>query len=218
MTGSCCMVARRPSSRSDRSAIQRGSPRPSQRWRLRGFGVVTDDRRWLPHRAVDPRPLAARRSACRPGSGDLGGRIGARRRRRLCVDPGGAARDLFEAGCGGHRLLARGARLYGDRRRRGGRPLGHGSTVWMQELDEAKSLRHAMRVDVSVAREHLPGRLAAALAAGGRVVWESDEHWTLADRAGNRVDITPGPTEPPSHPPTGPTQEQCDDSLPHFVR
>jgi dipeptidase E len=28
--------------------------------------------------------------------------------------------------------------------------LGHGSTVWMQELDPAKPLRHAMHVDVSV--------------------------------------------------------------------
>jgi 4a-hydroxytetrahydrobiopterin dehydratase len=72
-------------------------------------------------------------------------------------------------------------------------PLGHGSTVWMQELDEAKPLRHAMHVDVSVAREHVAARLAAALAAGGRIVWESDEHWTLADRAGNRVDITAWP-------------------------
>jgi 4a-hydroxytetrahydrobiopterin dehydratase len=72
-------------------------------------------------------------------------------------------------------------------------PLGHGSTVWMQELDEAKPLRHAMHVDVSVARDHVEGRLAAALAAGGRVVWESEEHWTLADRAGNRVCITAWP-------------------------
>jgi 4a-hydroxytetrahydrobiopterin dehydratase len=72
-------------------------------------------------------------------------------------------------------------------------PLGHGSTVWMQELKEAKPLRHAMHVDVSVARDHVEERLAAALAAGGRVVSESDEHWTLADRAGNKVDITAWP-------------------------
>jgi 4a-hydroxytetrahydrobiopterin dehydratase len=75
----------------------------------------------------------------------------------------------------------------------GGDPFGHGSTFWLQELDEAKPLRHAMHVDVSVARDHIEGRLAAALAAGGRVVWESEEHWTLADRAGNRVDITAWP-------------------------
>jgi 4a-hydroxytetrahydrobiopterin dehydratase len=74
-------------------------------------------------------------------------------------------------------------------------PLGHGSTVWMQELHEAKPLRHAMHVDVSVAREHVQARLEAALAAGGRVVDESEDpgHWTLADRAGNRVCITAWP-------------------------
>lgn len=74
-------------------------------------------------------------------------------------------------------------------------PLGHGSTVWMQELDEAKSLRHAMHVDVSVAREHVKARLEAALAAGGRVVDESNAPgwWTLADPAGNRVCIAAWP-------------------------
>ncbi len=68
-------------------------------------------------------------------------------------------------------------------------PLGHGSTVWMQELNDAKPLRHAMHVDVSLAREHIATRLEAALAAGGRIVDESHapSHWTLADRAGNRV-------------------------------
>lgn len=74
-------------------------------------------------------------------------------------------------------------------------PLGHGSTVWMQEIDEAKALRHAMHLDVSVAREHVGARLAAALAAGGRIVDESHapSHWTLADRAGNRVCICAWP-------------------------
>jgi 4a-hydroxytetrahydrobiopterin dehydratase len=70
-------------------------------------------------------------------------------------------------------------------------PLGHSSTVWMQEIDPAKALRHAMHVDVSVAREHVAARLEAAIAAGGRVVDASHApaHWTLADRAGNRVCI-----------------------------
>ena len=72
-------------------------------------------------------------------------------------------------------------------------PLGHGSTVWMQQLGQAKTLRHAMHVDVSVAREHASARLDAALAAGGRIVDESEEHWTLADRAGNRVCICAWP-------------------------
>jgi 4a-hydroxytetrahydrobiopterin dehydratase len=74
-------------------------------------------------------------------------------------------------------------------------PLGHGSTAWMQELDPAKPLRHAMHIDVSVAREHVAARLAAAVAAGGRIVDESHApaHWTLADRAGNRVCICAWP-------------------------
>jgi 4a-hydroxytetrahydrobiopterin dehydratase len=74
-------------------------------------------------------------------------------------------------------------------------PLGHGSTVWMQELDEAKPLRHAMHVDVSVAREHVKARLEAAVAAGGRIVDESSapSSWTLSDRAGNRVCICAWP-------------------------
>lgn len=74
-------------------------------------------------------------------------------------------------------------------------PLGHGSTVWMQELEEAKPLRHAMHIDVSVAREHVKARLEAAVTAGGRIVDESraPSHWTLADRAGNRVCICAWP-------------------------
>jgi 4a-hydroxytetrahydrobiopterin dehydratase len=74
-------------------------------------------------------------------------------------------------------------------------PLGLGSTVWSQELDDAKPLRHAMHLDVSMAREQIEGRLVAALAAGGRIVDESNApgHWTLADRAGNRVCIVAWP-------------------------
>lgn len=74
-------------------------------------------------------------------------------------------------------------------------PFGHGSTVWMQELDTAKPLRHAMHIDVSLAREQAEGRLAAALAAGGRLVDDSKApgYWTLADRGGNRVCICAWP-------------------------
>lgn len=74
-------------------------------------------------------------------------------------------------------------------------PLGHGSTVWMQSLDPAKSLRHAMHLDVSVAREQVEQRLAAALAAGGRIIDDSEapEFWILADRSGNRVCVCAWP-------------------------
>jgi 4a-hydroxytetrahydrobiopterin dehydratase len=74
-------------------------------------------------------------------------------------------------------------------------PLGHGSTVWMQQLDPDKPLRHAMHVDVSVAHEHAEARVAAALAVGGRVVDDADAPagWILADRAGNRVCVAAWP-------------------------
>ncbi|HEY7400058.1 MAG TPA: VOC family protein [Actinomycetota bacterium] len=74
-------------------------------------------------------------------------------------------------------------------------PLGHGSTVWMQELDPEKPLRHAMHVDVSVAREDSEARVAAALAAGGRLVDDSSAPaaWILSDRAGNKVCIAAWP-------------------------
>jgi 4a-hydroxytetrahydrobiopterin dehydratase len=73
--------------------------------------------------------------------------------------------------------------------------LGHGSTVWMQELDDTLPLRHAMHIDVSVAHEHAEARLASALAAGGRIVEESGAPagWVLADSAGNRVRIAAWP-------------------------
>jgi 4a-hydroxytetrahydrobiopterin dehydratase len=74
-------------------------------------------------------------------------------------------------------------------------PRGLGSTFWMQELDPDKPLRHAMHVDVSVAREHAAARVDAALAAGGRIVEESNApgSWILADRAGNKVCIAAWP-------------------------
>ena len=79
-------------------------------------------------------------------------------------------------------------------------PLGHGSTVWMQDLDPEKPLRHAMHVDVSVAREAIEERLAAAVAAGGRIVDESEAPgtWILADRSGNKVCINAWPDGAPS--------------------
>jgi 4a-hydroxytetrahydrobiopterin dehydratase len=74
-------------------------------------------------------------------------------------------------------------------------PLGHGSTVWLQELDPAKSLEHAMHIDVSVAQEQAEARVAAAVAAGGRIVDDSEAPgaWILADPAGNKVCVVAWP-------------------------
>jgi 4a-hydroxytetrahydrobiopterin dehydratase len=74
-------------------------------------------------------------------------------------------------------------------------PLGNSSTVWMQELDAAKLLRHAMHIDVSVPRDQAEGRFAAAVAAGGIIVDASHapSYWILADRSGNKVCIAAWP-------------------------
>ena len=76
----------------------------------------------------------------------------------------------------------------------------------MQELGDAKPLRHAMHIDVSVAREHVAARLQAALAAGGRIVDQSQapSSWTLADRAGNRVCVCAWPDGSTRKPSGGP--------------
>ena len=85
-------------------------------------------------------------------------------------------------------------------------PLGHGSTIWVQELPDGKPLRHAMHIDVSVPQEQAQARLDAALAAGGRIVDDSEApiNWILADRAGNKVCIATWPDRPgqPEQPPT----------------
>jgi 4a-hydroxytetrahydrobiopterin dehydratase len=74
-------------------------------------------------------------------------------------------------------------------------PNGQGSTVWMQELDPARPLRHAMHVDVSVGRAEAEARMNAAISAGGRIVDDSEapSAWILADRAGNKVCIAAWP-------------------------
>jgi 4a-hydroxytetrahydrobiopterin dehydratase len=68
---------------------------------------------------------------------------------------------------------------------------GRGMSLWFQELPAEKPLRHAFHIDVSVPRAVGRARVDAALAAGGRIAADSDEQewWTLADPAGNKVDI-----------------------------
>jgi len=79
-------------------------------------------------------------------------------------------------------------------------PLGIGSGVWMQDIDPAKPLRHAMHVDVSLAREEADRRLHAAVAAGGRIMDDSNApgSWILADRSGNKVCIVAWPDGAPT--------------------
>lgn len=70
-------------------------------------------------------------------------------------------------------------------------PLRRGPSFWFQQMDGPRPQRNRFHVDIYVGRDQAEGRIAAALAAGGRMV--SDAHapgwWTLADAEGNEVDL-----------------------------
>ena len=65
------------------------------------------------------------------------------------------------------------------------------SGIWFQEMDAARPQRSRIHVDVFVPHDQAEARIAAAIAAGGRLV--TDAHapawWTLADAEGNEVDV-----------------------------
>jgi 4a-hydroxytetrahydrobiopterin dehydratase len=64
-----------------------------------------------------------------------------------------------------------------------------GPPVWFQQMDEPRTERQRFHVDVSVPHDVAEARVAAALAAGGRLV--TDEYarswWVLADADGNEA-------------------------------
>jgi 4a-hydroxytetrahydrobiopterin dehydratase len=64
-------------------------------------------------------------------------------------------------------------------------------SFWFQQMDAARPQRNRIHVDVYVPRDQAEARLAAALAAGGRVVSDAyaPEWWTLADPEGNEADL-----------------------------
>jgi 4a-hydroxytetrahydrobiopterin dehydratase len=70
-------------------------------------------------------------------------------------------------------------------------PHTHGPSFWFQDMDAPRPQRNRVHVDVFVPHDQAEARVAAALAAGGRLV--TDEHapswWTLADPEGNEVDV-----------------------------
>jgi 4a-hydroxytetrahydrobiopterin dehydratase len=69
-------------------------------------------------------------------------------------------------------------------------PYGSGPPFWFQVMDAPRPQRNRIHIDVCVPHDQAEARIAAAIAAGGRLV--SDEFapswWTLAD-AGNEVDV-----------------------------
>jgi 4a-hydroxytetrahydrobiopterin dehydratase len=68
-------------------------------------------------------------------------------------------------------------------------PRGRGPSFWFQRMDAPRPQRNRVHVDVWVPYEQAEARVAAAVAAGGRLL--TDEHapawWVLADPEGNEV-------------------------------
>jgi 4a-hydroxytetrahydrobiopterin dehydratase len=69
-------------------------------------------------------------------------------------------------------------------------PRAHGPSFWFQEMDAPRPQRNRVHVDVFVPHDQAEARVAAGLAAGGRLIADhSPTWWTLADPEGNEVDV-----------------------------
>ena len=70
-------------------------------------------------------------------------------------------------------------------------PLRIGPAVWFQQMDAPRPQRNRIHIDVTVAHDEAEARIAAAVAAGGRLL--TDEYarsfWVLADPEGNEACI-----------------------------
>ncbi|MDP9330501.1 MAG: 4a-hydroxytetrahydrobiopterin dehydratase [Actinomycetota bacterium] len=70
-------------------------------------------------------------------------------------------------------------------------PHGRGAPFWFQQMDAPRPQRNRIHLDIWVPYDQAEARVAAAIAAGGRLV--TDEHapswWTLADSEGNEADV-----------------------------
>lgn len=71
-------------------------------------------------------------------------------------------------------------------------PLGRWSSFWFQDMDAPRPQRNRIHLDIAVPHDQAQARVAAAVAAGGRVL--SDAHaptgWILADPEGNEACVT----------------------------
>jgi 4a-hydroxytetrahydrobiopterin dehydratase len=68
-------------------------------------------------------------------------------------------------------------------------PYNQGPAFWFQQMDEPRPQRNRIHFDISVSPDEAPGRIEAALAAGGRLVGDAEApaFWILADAEGNEI-------------------------------
>jgi 4a-hydroxytetrahydrobiopterin dehydratase len=70
--------------------------------------------------------------------------------------------------------------------------LGQGPAVWFQQMDAPRPQRNRIHFDVSVPHDETEPRIAAALAAGGTLIYDAEApaFWVLADAEGNEACVT----------------------------
>ena len=71
-------------------------------------------------------------------------------------------------------------------------PLGQSPAVWFQQMDSPRPQRNRIHLDISVAHDEAERRIAAAIAAGGRLLSdkEAPAFWVLADAEGNEACVS----------------------------
>jgi 4a-hydroxytetrahydrobiopterin dehydratase len=71
-------------------------------------------------------------------------------------------------------------------------PLGQGPAIWFQRMDAPRPQRNRLHFDVSVPHDQAHQRIAATVAAGGKLVYDAEApaFWVLADPEGNEACIT----------------------------
>ncbi|GIF75034.1 VOC family protein [Asanoa siamensis] len=71
-------------------------------------------------------------------------------------------------------------------------PAGQGPAIWFQQMDAPRPQRNRIHLDISVPHDEAPTRIAATLAAGGRLVSadSAPAFWVLADPEDNEACIT----------------------------
>jgi len=71
-------------------------------------------------------------------------------------------------------------------------PQRQGPAIWFQQMDAPRPQRNRIHFDICVPHDEAKRRIAAGLAAGGRLTYEDEApaFWVLADPEGNEVCIT----------------------------
>jgi 4a-hydroxytetrahydrobiopterin dehydratase len=71
-------------------------------------------------------------------------------------------------------------------------PEFRGPAIWFQQMDVPRPQRNRIHFDLCVPHDEADARMAAAFAAGGRLVYteEAPAFWVLADAEGNEICIT----------------------------